>query len=80
MPKPARCSGARIWLPDQTQSATYNVYTNPNAFINVADNPAPLSPGPVNPTLGTQGTIIHQSQREPHRKRSALMISTITAG
>lgn len=43
---------------DQTESATYNVYTNPNAFINVATNPAPLSPGPLDPTPGTQGTNI----------------------
>lgn len=55
-------TGTVLWrknlVNDQVQSATYNVYTNPNAFINVADNPAPLSPGPVNPTLGTQGTVI----------------------
>ena len=43
---------------DQTQSATYNVYGNANAYINSADSPAPLSPGPINPTLGTQGTNI----------------------
>lgn len=46
---------------DQTQPATYNVYTNSNAFVNSADSPAPLSPGPINPTLGTQGTIISRS-------------------
>src|SRR5205085_5267444 len=27
---------------DQAQSATYQVYTNPNAIINVADSPAPM--------------------------------------
>ncbi|PYT00860.1 MAG: hypothetical protein DMF63_06045 [Acidobacteria bacterium] len=42
---------------DQTQSATYQVYTNSNAMINSADNPAPLTPGPISPLLGTQGAI-----------------------
>jgi subtilisin-like proprotein convertase family protein len=55
-------TGTMLWRKnigeDQTQSATYNVYTNPNAFINAADSPAPLSPGPVNPTLGTQGALL----------------------
>lgn len=42
---------------DQTQSATYSVYVNPNAMINVADNPFPFSPGPT--TLsGQQGAAI----------------------
>lgn len=54
-------TGAMLWRKNategQTQSATYNVYTNPNAMINLADNPAPLSPGPVNPNFGTQGSI-----------------------
>jgi hypothetical protein len=54
-------TGTMLWRKnitnDQAQSATYQVYTNPNAMINSADNPAPLTPGPVNPTLGTQGTI-----------------------
>ncbi|HEY0049607.1 MAG TPA: M36 family metallopeptidase, partial [Pyrinomonadaceae bacterium] len=57
--------GTMLWrknlVADQTQSATYNVYANPNAFINVADNPAPLSPGPINPTLGTQGAVISRT-------------------
>ena len=43
---------------DQTQSATYQVYTNPLAYINVADSPAPLTPGPIDPTLATQGALI----------------------
>jgi hypothetical protein len=46
---------------DQTQAATYNVYANANAYINVADNPFPLSPGPINPTLGTQGAAISRT-------------------
>ncbi|HVE56711.1 MAG TPA: M36 family metallopeptidase [Pyrinomonadaceae bacterium] len=55
-------SGTMLWRKnitnDQTQSATYQVYTNSNAMINSAENPAPLTPGPINPTLGTQGAII----------------------
>ena len=55
-------SGEVLWrkniTEEQTQSATYQVYTNPNAMINVADNPAPMSPGPVNPVLATQGAIL----------------------
>jgi len=43
---------------DQTESATYNVYRNPNAFIDVSDSPYVLSPGPLNPGLGTQGTAV----------------------
>jgi subtilisin-like proprotein convertase family protein len=46
---------------DQTQAATYNVYTNPNSMLNVAESPAPFTPGPLNPTLGTQGTQITRS-------------------
>ncbi|HEY0427419.1 MAG TPA: M36 family metallopeptidase [Pyrinomonadaceae bacterium] len=48
--------GTMLWrkniTDDQTQSATYSVYVNPNAMINVADSPAPLTPGPNAP--GTQ--------------------------
>jgi hypothetical protein len=55
-------TGAMLWrkniTEDQTQSATYNVYRNVNAYVDVADSPAPLSPGPLDPTTGTQGTII----------------------
>ncbi|HUR96570.1 MAG TPA: M36 family metallopeptidase, partial [Pyrinomonadaceae bacterium] len=58
-------SGVVLWHKnlgdDQTQSATYQVYANPTAFINVADNPAPLSPGPSIPSAGTQGTVIARS-------------------
>ena len=54
-------SGTMLWrkniTEDQTQSATYGVYTNPNAMINVADNPFPLTPGPVAPN-GIQGPAI----------------------
>lgn len=42
---------------DQTQSVTYSVYPNTASMINIADSPAPLSPGPISPSLGTQGLI-----------------------
>jgi hypothetical protein len=47
----------------QTQSATYNVYGNANAYIDVADSPAPLTPGPIDPTLGTQGALLSRVNR-----------------
>jgi hypothetical protein len=54
-------TGAMLWrkniTEDQTQSATYNVYRNANAYIDVADNPAPFTPGPNAPD-GSQGAII----------------------
>lgn len=54
-------SGTMLWrkniTEDQTQAATYSVYANPNAMINVADNPFPMTPGPIAPN-GTQGTAI----------------------
>jgi hypothetical protein len=43
---------------DQTQQSTFEVYANPNAMINVADSPAPLSPTVFNPGSGTQGSPI----------------------
>ncbi len=60
-------TGAMLWrkniTEDQSQAATYDIYGNSNAFIDVADSPAPLSPGPLNPTLGQQGAIIERSGR-----------------
>lgn len=57
-------TGVILWhkniTDDQTQSATYNVYANPTAYINVADHVAPLSPygGPTsNPGDNLQGTL-----------------------
>ncbi len=54
-------TGTMLWrkniTEDQTQSATYNVWTNPNAMINVAESPFPITPGPT--TLsGIQGAGI----------------------
>ena len=55
-------TGSVLWrknlTEDQTQAATYYVYRNSNSMIDVADNPAPLTPGPVSPLLGTQGALL----------------------
>ena len=57
-------TGTMLWrkniTEDQSQSATYSVYTNPNAMINVAENPFPLTPGPISPN-GVQGSAIGRS-------------------
>lgn len=58
-------TGTMLWRKnmsnDQTQSATYEIYAAPTSWLGVAGNPAPMSPGPVDPTLGTQGTIATRS-------------------
>jgi hypothetical protein len=58
-------TGTMLWRKniseDQTQPATYGVYANPNAMINVADSPTPLTPGPASPLLGLQGTMINRT-------------------
>jgi hypothetical protein len=55
-------TGTMLWrkniTEDQTQAATYQVYRNSNAMIDVADSPAPLTPGPIDPALGTQGSLL----------------------
>ncbi|MBX3291015.1 MAG: M36 family metallopeptidase [Acidobacteria bacterium] len=55
-------SGMMLWRKNitehQSQLATYNVYANPNAMINLAESPAPLTPGPVDPNTGTQGSLL----------------------
>lgn len=57
-------TGKMLWRKniseDQTQPATFGVYTNPNAMINVAYSPFPFSPGSPNPLLGTQGAAINR--------------------
>ena len=57
-------SGEMLWrkniTEDQTQPATYSVYANPNAMINVADSPFPRTPGPTSPD-GTQGAAISRT-------------------
>ena len=58
-------TGTILWhkniTDDQAQSATYDVYTTPTAYINVADHAAPLSPygGPTSdPATNLQGTLL----------------------
>ena len=57
-------TGTMLWrknlTEDQTQPATYNVYVNPNAMINVAHSPFPISPGPTSPN-GAQGPAISRT-------------------
>ena len=54
--------GTMLWRKniseDQTQAASYNVFSNFNAMIPVAASPFPFKPGPTNPTLGSQGSAI----------------------
>ncbi len=58
-------TGTLLWrkniIEHQTQTATYNIYANPNAMLNVADSPAPLTPGPITPSGGTQGTLLNRT-------------------
>lgn len=46
-------NGVVLWrkniTEDQTQAATYNIWANPNAMINVAESPFPFTPGPTSP-------------------------------
>ncbi|NOT47774.1 MAG: hypothetical protein HOP17_08485, partial [Acidobacteria bacterium] len=60
-------NGTMLWRKnitnDQTQSATYNIYGNSLAYIDVAESVAPLTPGPVNPATGTQGAVIPRANR-----------------
>ncbi|MDQ3712489.1 MAG: M36 family metallopeptidase [Acidobacteriota bacterium] len=41
----------------QTQPATYNVYANTTSLLKTMANPAPLNPGPIDPSLQTQGVL-----------------------
>ncbi|MEP6945069.1 MAG: M36 family metallopeptidase [Acidobacteriota bacterium] len=58
-------TGTMLWRKnlsnDQLQSAVYEVYRNTAAYLDIADSPAPLSPGPNSPLLGTQGAITARS-------------------
>jgi hypothetical protein len=67
-------TGTVLWrkdlTEDQTQAATYYVFANPNAMVNVADSPFPFSPGPITPGTGSQGmsitrTIVTRIGNEP---------------
>ena len=60
-------TGVVLWhkniTDDQTTAATYNIYANSPAYINAADHAAPLSPGPNDPGLGTQGVLLTRTNR-----------------
>lgn len=66
-------TGTLLWRKnitnDQTQSATYNVWANPNAMVNVADSPFPMSPGTTSPdgtqAAGISRTLIPRIGNEP---------------
>lgn len=55
-------TGTMLWRKDlgenQTQAATYNVYANTASWIKALNSPAPVNPGPIDPGLGTQGTLV----------------------
>ncbi len=57
-------TGTMLWrkntTEDQTQAATYSVYSNSNAMINVADSPFPMTPGPATRN-GQQGAAISRT-------------------
>jgi hypothetical protein len=58
-------TGTMLWrknlTEDQTQSASYMVYANSDSMINAPDSPYPLTPGILDPSLGTQGTGVSRS-------------------
>ncbi len=58
-------TGEMLWRKnitnDQTQAATFSVYANPNAMINVAHNPFPVINNLFDPTLNRQGAAISRS-------------------
>jgi hypothetical protein len=57
-------TGTMLWrkniTDDQTQPATYNVYSNTTNMINTLNNPAPIIPGPNSPN-GVQGAVVPRS-------------------
>ncbi|HEY2848079.1 MAG TPA: M36 family metallopeptidase, partial [Pyrinomonadaceae bacterium] len=65
-------TGTLLWrknlTEDQAQSASYMVYVNStnmtaasNSLINAPDSPYPLTPGVLDPSVGTQGSGISRS-------------------
>ncbi len=54
-------TGTMLWrknlAADQTQPATYNVYANTTSLVSALDSPQPITPGPLSPSLGTQGVF-----------------------
>jgi subtilisin-like proprotein convertase family protein len=60
-------TGTTLWhkniTDDQTQSATYEVYANSNSYNDISESPAPSTPGPIDPSIGTQGNLIPRVSR-----------------
>lgn len=59
-------TGTMLWrkniTEDQTEAATYDVYTNPLSIVNAADSVAPLTPYTgVGPADGTQGALLNRT-------------------
>lgn len=58
-------TGTLLWRKNltehQTETATYQVYTNPTGYTLLHDSPAPFSPGPNDPTTGQQGAILSRT-------------------
>ena len=58
-------TGAMLWRKnianDQSQAVTYNVYANTTSMIKSLDSPAPLTPGILDPSLATQGTLANRT-------------------
>ena len=58
-------SGDLLWrknlTEDQTQTASFRVYANPFAMVNIADSPFPISPGPTSPNAANQGAAISRT-------------------
>ncbi|MDQ3132059.1 MAG: M36 family metallopeptidase, partial [Acidobacteriota bacterium] len=55
-------TGSLLWrkniVAHQTQPATYGVYANSTSMLQTLDSPAPLSPGIIDPTTGTQAPLV----------------------
>lgn len=60
-------TGEMLWrkniTEEQSQPATYGVYANPNAMMQVARSPFPFAPGPTSPN-GAQGAGIPRTSVE----------------
>ena len=74
-------TGTMLWrknlTDDQSETATYQVYNNPNAMMQVADSPAPLAPyisANTSPADGAQGAITSRVNVTIDRKRSAVCV------
>ena len=56
-------------VKDRTQSVTYNVWSNTTSALKAHDNPAPLTPGPIDPEHGHTGNECRTDDGHANRKR-----------